>query len=76
MDEGKEFIQNLNKFVIGGWFSNEYLKRLDKILTKKGGAMINIHRRSGVNTTRKRLEKLESEGLLKWANEKSPITRL
>lgn len=35
MDEGKEFIQNLNKFVIGGWFSNEYLKRLDKILTKK-----------------------------------------
>lgn len=76
MDEGKEFIQNLNKFVIGGWFSNEYLKRLDKIVNKKGGAMINIHRRGGVNTIRKRLEELESEGLLKWANEKSPIIRL
>lgn len=38
--------------------------------------MINIHRRNGITTTRKRLEKLESEGLLKWANEKSPITRL
>lgn len=72
----QNFIQNLNKFVLCGCFSDEYLKRLDKILTQKGGAMINIHRRNGITTTRKRLEKLESEGLLKWANEKSPITRL
>lgn len=57
MDEGKEFIQNLNKFVIGGWFSNEYLKRLDKIVNKKGGAMINIniHRGSGIKSMRSKL---------------------
>ncbi len=57
MDEGKEFIQNLNKFVIGGCFSNEYLKRLDKIFNKKGGAMINIniHRANGIKSMRSKL---------------------